>query len=307
MSVCYFLDSHDVEEAILTACRLDVIAFKPGNVSLDSPGHGMTAADFLLSARIIAPILSAAGATVGQRIRRSVEATAAGVGCNTNLGIVLLAAPLAHAALQHSADPGLRPRVNGVLSRLTVDDAKQAFAAIRCARPAGLGRSQDQDVRGEPTLDLFSVMACAAERDRIAYQYAHSFEDVFLVGVGAVREYLNRWGSLAWATVGCYLRFLGAIPDSHVQRKFGPGVAGEVLGLAAEVETVLKACENPQSHGLVLEEFDRDLKARGVNPGTSADLTVASLIAFWLEREPPRQKIQSNATFRCGADCKKYF
>jgi ATP:dephospho-CoA triphosphoribosyl transferase len=34
----------------------------------------------------------------------------------------------------------------------------------------------------------------------------------------------------------------------------------------------------------LLLNFDKELKRVGVNPGTSADLTVASLLAFHLER-----------------------
>ena len=34
-------------------CELDVRAFKPGNVSLESPGHRMIAADFIKSAEAV--------------------------------------------------------------------------------------------------------------------------------------------------------------------------------------------------------------------------------------------------------------
>ncbi|MGE3771807.1 MAG: triphosphoribosyl-dephospho-CoA synthase, partial [Gammaproteobacteria bacterium] len=80
------------------ACRYDVLAAKPGNVSVDSPGHGMQARDFLLSARASAPPLCAGARGVGEAVREAIAATWAAVGCNTNLGIVLLAAPLAQAA-----------------------------------------------------------------------------------------------------------------------------------------------------------------------------------------------------------------
>ncbi|MGH2822360.1 MAG: triphosphoribosyl-dephospho-CoA synthase, partial [Thermoleophilaceae bacterium] len=75
-----------VREAVLASCRLDVLAFKPGNVSLPSPGHGMTATDFLTSTEAVAPILSATGLSLGRRVLMSVEATRRAVGCNTNLG-----------------------------------------------------------------------------------------------------------------------------------------------------------------------------------------------------------------------------
>jgi triphosphoribosyl-dephospho-CoA synthase len=289
--VDYRLHSSDVEAAVLTACRLDVVAPKPGNVSVSSPGHGMSAGDFFASARAIAPLLAAPGISVGQRILGSVEASVEAVGCNTNLGIVLLAAPMAHAALHRSAETELRPRVSDVLNRLTLDDSRRVFAAIRRAAPAGLGRAGDQDVFSEPTLELRSVMRIAADRDRVAYQYVHDFEDVFTVGFPALREYLQRWDSLACAVVGCYLRLLGRARDSHVLRKYGSAVADEVMSRAAEVETAFKACENPYSRASAVEDFDRELKTRGVNPGTSADLTVASILAFSLEPRLRAKKI----------------
>ena len=85
-------------DAFRAACELDVLAFKPGNVGVDSPGHGMTAQDFLTSAEVAAPHLAKRGLPLGERIYRAVEATRHAVACNTNLGIVLLAAPLIHAA-----------------------------------------------------------------------------------------------------------------------------------------------------------------------------------------------------------------
>ena len=87
-----------LERCYLQACELDVAALKPGNVRLGSPAHRMTADDFLRSARASAPVLCAAGARVGMRVWRAIEETHRVVHCNTNLGIVLLAAPLCRAA-----------------------------------------------------------------------------------------------------------------------------------------------------------------------------------------------------------------
>jgi len=49
------------------------------------------------------------------------------------------------------------------------------------------------------------------------------------------------------------------------------------------VETGFKACENPANAIALLQDFDNKLKRGGLNPGTSADLTVASLLAFHLD------------------------
>lgn len=281
------LAPQSVAQAVLNACRMDVLAFKPGNVSLASPGHGMSAEDFLVSAECVAAAMTDHHASVGARILTSIQATWTAVGCNTNLGIVLLCAPLVHAALAPDPDASLAARLRRVLATLSVDDARQAFAAIRLAKPAGLGSSAAHDVHDEPAITLLDAMHVAAERDRVAYQYAHDYSDIFGLGVLGLREHQARWAHVSeplhWAAVACYLGFMSCFPDSHVQRKFGADIANSALAAAKKVETSFKACENPANAMPLLQQLDNKFKREGINPGTSADLTVASLLAFHLE------------------------
>jgi triphosphoribosyl-dephospho-CoA synthase len=270
-------------EAVRCACRLDVIAFKPGNVSFDAAGHDMEAADFLAAAAHTAPALAQDGTPLGTAIFNAVAASVRATGCNTNLGIVLLAAPLAHAALRRRDEESLHASLVRVLNGLTVDDATQVFAAIRIAQPAGLGHSAEHDVATPPEVSLLAAMQFAAVRDRIAFQYAHGFTDVFEFGLPLLRAYRQRWQSLAWAAVGVYLALLGRIPDTHIMRKFGPDTAHSVSATAGALASAFKACENPATFAPELKKFDRELKQNGVNPGTSADLTVACLIALLVE------------------------
>lgn len=261
------------------ACELEVRAFKPGNVSVHASGHGMVAEDFLRSASIVAPIISQPGLCVGERIRRSVEATVAAVGCNTNLGIVLLLAPLVEAVMMPFHSDDLRYRTREILAALTIGDAESAYAAIRCANPGGLGTAGEQDVSGAPTVTLLAAMAIAAERDRIARQYACGYEDVFEIGLPALRVMRARGWNDEWAAVACYLEFLAAFVDSHIVRKFGQACAELVRQQASRVESLFKACDNPLAAVPMLLNVDKELKKEGINPGTSADLTVATLAA----------------------------
>lgn len=157
--------------AFITACDLDVAVRKPGNVSHASPGHGMTAALFEASARAAAGPLTRVGAPVGERIEAAMQATLAVAGCNTNLGIVLLAAPLALAWEVRSVEQPLRLALAEVLQALGIDDAAAAFRAIALTQPAGLGQVDEHDVASAPTVTLLQAMAAAAGRDRIAALY----------------------------------------------------------------------------------------------------------------------------------------
>ena len=272
----------ELSDAIRCACRFDVLAMKPGNVSIHAPGHGMTAADFLASAAVIAPLLAQPRRHLGDAILAAVTASFDIARCNTNLGIVLLAAPIARAAMLRRPGEGLRARLDVVLDELSLHDSSRVFAAIRYASPGGLGTAEDQDVAGEPTCALKEVMALAAERDRIAYQYANGFEDIFDFGVPLLRTYRARTDSITWAVVGLYLALLARYPDTHVIRQHGTKEAEVLRRSAQTLECAFKACENPATLTADLNKFDRELKRRKVNPGTSADLTVASVLALLL-------------------------
>ena len=87
-----------IARSFLDACLAELEALKPGNVHRQGAGHGMTVDDFVASAEAAAPVMGRQGLAVGERIKLAVEATQRAVSQNTNLGIILLATPLANAA-----------------------------------------------------------------------------------------------------------------------------------------------------------------------------------------------------------------
>lgn len=271
------LPSALVEAAYLAACFAELEAVKPGNVHGTSAAHGMTSEDFRASAVASAPPIARAGSSVGARILEAIEATRGVVSCNTNLGIVLLCAPLA-AAAENSEAANLRDRLSAVLEQLDIADAVLAYRAIRLAQPAGLGASPRHDVQLEPTVTLGRAMAEARDRDRIARQYATDFADIFEVGLTTLGEAAGGPDE-AWAVTRTYMAFLSRFPDSHIDRKFGTSVAETVRDEAAALQRRLQTGPADRSARRALMDFDATLKARRLNPGTSADLTVASLFA----------------------------
>lgn len=263
--------------AFLAACALDVAVRKPGNVSAASPGHGMQARHFLDSAAAAAGPLFEPGATVGARIEGAVRATLAAAGCNTNLGIVLLCAPIARLA---DIAPDLpadalawRAGLEHVLAALDRADAAAAFRAIAAARPGGLGHAEAEDVHAPPTVTLREAMRLAAARDRIALQYANGYADLFDTGLAALPAHGR---ADAAAVQSLYLAFLGRHPDSHIVRKHGAVAAQDVTD---EALPWLLRSDRGEPVGLdpAFAAWDEALKARGLNPGTTADLTVATL------------------------------
>jgi triphosphoribosyl-dephospho-CoA synthase len=269
-----------VAAAYIEACLAELDAPKPGNVHRFAPGHRMEVADFVRSAEASAAPIAARGARVGIRVRAAVEATLSAVGQNTNLGIILLCAPLAAAA--EAPDAALRPALATVLDRLDRADAQDVFAAIAAANPAGLGRAPRHDVNAPAAATLREAMAEGAERDRIARQYVTTYEDIFSLGLPALATARRRQSDARWPTLSVYLTFLAAMPDTHVVRKFDKGVAEAVRREAADWRDALAAAHDPEGIVDGLLSWDGELKSRGINPGTSADLTVATLFASTL-------------------------
>ncbi len=238
----------------------------------------MEAQDFLDSAEAAAPAIAAGDLGVGARILAAVEATKARVGQNTNLGILLLCAPLAHAALRFPVAP-LREALERTLAGLTQEDAELAFRAIALASPAGLGSSAEHDVNAPARVTLLEAMRVAAPRDRIAFQYANGFDDIFGPGLSELAA-AREAGAEPWlVTLRVYLRFFSAFADSHILRKYGTEAAERTRQEAWEFVRKQGDWGDPEMVCADALAFDAALKSRGLNPGTSADLTVATLFA----------------------------
>ena len=201
------------------------------------------------------------------------------MGCNTNLGIVLLAAPLILAFEERGANESLHQAVRQVLLDTTVADAEWVYRAIRLAQPGGLGEAPEQDVHDAPEVTLLEAMRLAGHRDSIARQYTDCFVDIFHFAIPLYHARLSQWDSEKWATVAVFTGLLRKFPDSHVERKFGAKHNRWIAGRMAQIEEALSGFEPPLKVMRLLREVDTDFKSRGINPGTTADLTVACLLA----------------------------
>jgi triphosphoribosyl-dephospho-CoA synthase len=262
-----------VAGAAQLACVLEASAEKPGNITPRHDFADTSYEDMLRSAIALGPELGrAAERGVGDTVLAAVRATQRVAGANTNLGIALLLAPLARAALLGGP---LRERAEEVLAALTLDDARAAYAAIRTAGAGGLDEPVAHDVRDEPAIALREAMAAAADRDSVAAEYASGFALTFELGLPALAGALDAGLGPRPATVELFLTLLAAVPDTLIARKRGREAAEQVSAGAARVlagqETV--------------EAFDASLREEGnaLNPGTTADLVTAVLFVALLE------------------------
>jgi triphosphoribosyl-dephospho-CoA synthase len=277
-------DEAALAAAYRAACLAELAAPKPGNVHRFAAGHGMTVADFERAAEVSAAPLCRRGARLGARILEAVAATRAAVGQNANLGIILLCAPLAMAA---EVEGNLAEALEAVLAGATIADTADLFAAIRLAAPGGLGEAPRHDVRAPPEGSPRAAMCAAAGRDLIARQWCFAAPDLFALGLPALRA----WRARGWdyPALAPYFAFLAAFPDSHIQRKEGQAAAERVRREAARLQAALWAGPAPEAHLPALLAWDQALKEEGLNPGTSADLTVATLFLEALLAGPAAQ------------------
>lgn len=272
----------NLEQLYKDACEIELQAFKPGNVSIFSDGHDMSVEDFRKSYEVSAPPLCDENYSLGEKIFYAVKATRDEVRCNTNLGIILLCAPLIHAVQKHS-NLNLRNALTQVLNSTTIDDANWVFQAISLAKPGGLGEVEKQDVSQNATVTLQAAMQLACDKDRIALQYVSDYKDIFDLGVLSYTHTFNRWQKKSWAAVAVYIDLLCQFPDSHIERKFGSRYSARVKQMMQQLKNELQIIDDPEQVKPLLNQMDTELKSHGLNPGTSADLTVTTLLTVFLE------------------------
>ena len=258
------------------ACVLEATAPKVGNVHPGVAFVDMQYGDFLKSSAAIGPVFAKTGElSVGELVLEGVVATRTNVGINTNLGTLLLFAPLAKAWSPRLSVDDLRTATQVVLGSLTHNDSKAIYEAIRIAKPGGLGEASQHDVHSDAPVDLILAMRQASATDAVAAQYANGFVDLFDRLVPWFDEAQRSGLDVLAATCWVQLRWLAEEPDGLIVRKCSGLVATEVQSRARQV---IQAQTVDLRRALLLE-LDNYLRADGHrrNPGTTADLIAATL------------------------------
>jgi triphosphoribosyl-dephospho-CoA synthase len=270
------------------ACIFEVLAEKPGNVTRTRDCSGLRIEQFLVSAAAIGPAFaSASTSSVGEMIRDGADHTKTLAGVNTNVGILLMLAPLAKAASLGGASE-LRASLGRVLAELSVEDARLTFASIVKAAPHGMETVEEGDIRDtEVDMTLREAMGLARERDTLAAQYVTDFELVFDMGCAGIKRLLDEGHPLSQAVVQTYLTILASVPDTDIARKTDMETARSISAKAAGA-IALGGVFTEEGRRAV-EEFDRLTRDenRLYNPGTTADLTAGALFALLLSQESP--------------------
>ena len=263
-----------VGQCATLACLLEVNAPKPGNVHRAADFDDATLNDFAASAVAIGPQMQAATSTaLGETVLRCVQATQSVAATNTNLGTILLIAPL--ASVPRSVE--LARGIGDVLGNLTPDDAANVYEAIRLARPRGLGESLAMDVHYSPPDSLVDAMKLSAARDAVAAEYATGFTDTLEKVAPLIVSARAEGLTLPNAIVHVQIQLLAEFGDTLIARKCGDQINQRCQGYA---ERILEAgSPHDENYHRALADFDFWLRSDGRqrNPGATADLLAAGL------------------------------
>ena len=245
---------------------------------------------------------------VGRLIRRAVaDMKAWHRGGNTHLGVIMLFIPTSAAAgmtlINHDRVdvPELRRNFADVMDSTTSMDAAYVYEAINLANPGGLGKFSGEEAPDLTSPDagqslirkgltLKDVMDVSSRWDTVAREMVTALEISCGVGYPTLLDVYSETGDINVAVVHTYLKLLSLYPDTFVARHVGLKHTSDIakaveMGMKKAREVSKRADEILRLGGLTTTEgrealfrFDEELRSRGLNPGTTADLTAASLM-----------------------------
>jgi triphosphoribosyl-dephospho-CoA synthase len=234
---------------------------------------------------------------IGENILTSVKDMMAWQsGGNVHLGIILLFSPLAAAAgsVMKEGVVGLeelRNVLDKVISGATPLDSVNIYKAIdKAMSRENLGSVNQLDVKDTSSLDRIldegltprDIFMKCQERDAICNEWVTGFNVTFTEGYPFLRKRLDEGASINEATVDTFLKILAEHPDSLIQRKSGKKAAITVNQKAREI--VQAGGASTEAGVKMLWSLDDELSSENgsLNPGTTADLTAASLFLLLL-------------------------
>jgi len=179
-----------------------------------------------------------------------------------------------------------------LLKSTTADDSINLYKAIRLAMSDRvLGRVEELDVVDDSSLeqlsreamtlqDVFERCACS---DTVCREWISGFENTFAKGYPYLLRVLKSSGDVNTAIVDTFLYLLSEEPDSLISRKSGYEAA---LNVSRKALAIVSAGGLGSERGREMTlELDKELQRSegSMNPGTTADLTAASIFLLLLE------------------------
>ncbi|MDO5843450.1 MAG: triphosphoribosyl-dephospho-CoA synthase [Methanobrevibacter ruminantium] len=295
------MEAKEIAKLAQIASVLEVSGWpKPGNVHRTRNYDDMVFQDFAISAVVIGDTMEAVAsqakeiddlseAELGRYIFQAVDETNRWIETNTNLGIMMMCIPIAAAASISNGFDEIQENVGRLMDATTVEDAVSLYDAINVADAGGMGDQDEFDVMSEKAKDelrannqtMFDVLEISSGWDRLANELTNKMPVCFKIGYPC---YSSFWKTsddvdvINKATVLTFMTILSQIPDTLISRKYGDEVAEDVSQKASDILEF----KDDDSFLEKLLEFDDYLYENKLNPGTTADLTAASIFLSYL-------------------------
>jgi triphosphoribosyl-dephospho-CoA synthase len=304
------LTDRDIAQAIQIACLLEAAAEKPGNISPGKSFNDLNYNHFLFSAAAVFPaFLNIEEKGVGEIVYKGIKETHSLIDTNTNLGILLLTAPLASAYVklrkrkkqsffdypsmelekwhkekenklnaESSFLKELRKELHLVLNNLDKKDAEFAYQAINFSKAGNLDKVEKGDIADNVDLNLYDAMKLAENRDNIAFEYVNDYSIIFDFAYPRFITNMNKIDSIDNLIIKTFIEILAEYPDSLIARKYDFKTAEQI---SLKTGKLLKKLENfdiqSKKAENLIAEFDKYLRSqkRKFNPGTTADIITA--------------------------------
>ena len=276
------------------ASALEVSGYpKPGNVHRARDFDDMEFEDFVISGIVIGDTIREACTDVdvenpqlGKYILQAVAETDRWIKNNTNLGIVMMTTPIAVAAAISDSFDDIRENIKLVMGNTSVDDACDLYDAINIADAGGMGDQDEYDVASDNAKNelrengqtMYDVLKISAPWDMLAREMTGDMPAVFEIGYPKYHE-LRQSKSQNDACVLTFLTILSHVPDTLISRKYG---SDEAMKISLMTRDLLNIKDEPDFKDR-LREFDDYLFKNKYNPGTTADLTAASIFVSYLK------------------------
>lgn len=288
------MKAEEIAKMAQIASALEVSGYpKPGNVHRTRDYEDMVFEDFIISGIVIGDAVREACSEVdienpllGKYILQAVAETDKWINNNTNLGIVMMITPIAAAAAISSSFDEIRENVKLLMANTSVDDACDLYDAINIADAGGMGNQDEYDVASgdaknelrENKQTMYDVLKISAPWDMLAREMTSDMPAVFEIGYPAYHK-LAQEKSKNDSCILTFLTILSQVPDTLISRKYG---SDEAIKISMMTRDLLNLKDEPDFKDK-LKEFDEFLFKNKYNPGTTADLTAASIFVSYLK------------------------
>lgn len=288
------MNANKIVKIAQIASALEVCGYpKPGNVHRTRDYDDMVFEDFIISGIVIGDTVREACSNVdveypqlGYYILKAVAETDNWIKNNTNLGIIMMTIPIAVSAAISDNFDEIRQNVVKLMANTSVDDACDLYDAINIADAGGMGDQDEYDVASDNAKDelrqnnqtMYDVLKISAPWDMLAREMTSDMPVVFELGYPKYHE-LRKEKSLNDACILTFLTILSQVPDTLISRKYGED---DALKVSMMTRDLLKL-KDESDFGEKLKEFDEYLYKNKYNPGTTADLTAASIFVSYLK------------------------